>query len=81
MARVTIPESDTITWDDFAQNNSVQVRVTVSAAEQTDYNKGSIVEVTHLKQSAKGKIVSEPLAIDDKVNKDKKVLSLIVEKV
>lgn len=81
MARVTIPESDSITWDDFDQKNSVQVRVTVSAAEQSEFNKGSIVEVVHQKNTAKGKIVSEPLAIDDKVSKDKKVLSLIVEKV
>jgi hypothetical protein len=81
MARVNIPESDSITWTDFDQQNSVQVRVTVSAAEQKDFNKGSIVEVTHMDQKAKGKIVSEPLAIDDKISKDKKVLSLIVEKV
>ena len=81
MARITIPESDTITWDEFEQKNSVQVRVTISAADQKEYNKGSIVEVTHQTHSAKGKIVSEPLAIDDKMNKDKKVLSLIVEKV
>jgi hypothetical protein len=81
MARVTILDSDSLTWDNFDKKNSVQVRVTVPAAEQQEYNKGNIVEVTHQKHTAKGKILSEPLAIDDKTNKDKKVLSLILEKV
>jgi hypothetical protein len=81
MARVEIPAADSITWNDFDQKNSVQVRVTVPASQADEFNKGNIVEVVHEQHTAKGKIVSEPLAIDDKTSKDKKVLSLIVEKV
>jgi hypothetical protein len=79
MARINIPASDSMTWEDFKQENSVQVRVTVSPAEEHDYDKGQIVEVVHQDHTAKGKIVSEPLAIEDK--NSKKVLSLILEKI
>lgn len=80
MARVNIPDVDTLSWDDFQNQNSIQVRVTVSKEEEREFQKGSIVEVEHQKEKAKGKIVSEPLSIEDKTGEKKKVLSLIIEK-
>jgi hypothetical protein len=80
MARVNIPDADSLSWDDFRNRNSIQVRVTVSPDEEGQYQKGSVVDVAHMKEEAQGRIVSEPLSIEDHAGEKKKVLSLIIEK-
>lgn len=80
MARVNIPDADALAWKDFGDQNSVQVRVSLPAAEANDLRKGSEVEVTHMGEKAKGRIVSDPLAIEDRNSEGNKMLSLIIEK-
>ena len=80
MGSVTIPSEDTITFKDFNEGNSVQVR-TVVRDTQKEFEKGKTVTVVHLDQEAKGRIVSEPLVIEEKTEDGAQVLSLIVEKV
>lgn len=81
MATITIPEADTISFNDFKEGNSIQVRAVVTQAEEPDYEKGQKVTVAHNSDSMKGKIVSDPIVINENTSDGKKTLSLIVEKV
>jgi len=80
MPNVNIPEADTISFNDFKEGNSIQVRAVVTAAEEQDFNKGKTVTVVHMDHQTKGKIVSDPIVINESTSEGKKTLSLIVEK-
>jgi hypothetical protein len=81
MGSVNISQNDSANFKDLDQGNSIQVRVMVPEGQKDDYEKGKTVKVTHMNKEITGKIVSEPIPIDDKKEKGKVVLSLIVEKV
>jgi hypothetical protein len=81
MGKVMIPESDSINFGEFKEGNSVQVRVVVTDSEAREYEKGKTVKVDHQGQEATGKIVSDPLVINENKQSGKKTLSLIIEKV
>lgn len=80
MGSVNISPDDKTNVKDFDEGNSVQVRVIVSDREKEEYEKGKVVTVHYGDREASGKIVSEPIVIEDKKEKGKKTLSLIVEK-
>jgi len=77
MSTINIPETDSNSYREFIEGNSVSVR-TVSLGNEADYEKGKNVVVTHLTIEAIGKIVSEPVVIDR--GGGKKVLSVVIEK-
>lgn len=81
MGKVMIPESDSINFSEFKEGNSVQVRVVVGESEAREYEKGKPVKVNFKDEEATGKIVSEPLVINENAQSGKKTLSLIIEKV
>ena len=81
MATITIPEADTISFKDFKEGNSIQVRAVITQAEEHDYEKGQKVTISHNADSVNGKIVSDPIVINENTSDGKKTLSLIVEKV
>jgi hypothetical protein len=80
MISVNIPQSDSITFKDFDDGNSVQVRVKVSKQEEGEYKKNELVKVIHSENESVAKIVSDPIVIDEKAGDGKKMLSLIIEK-
>lgn len=80
MATVTIPSSDSITYNDFIAGNSVQLRAVATEKDVHDYDKGKTVKVVYQDGEANGKIVSDPLVIRDGDKGGKKEISLIVEK-
>lgn len=80
MGSVNISQNDSANFKDLDEGNSIQVRVTIPEEQKNDYEKGKTVKVTHMGKEVTGKIVSEPILIDDKKEKGKVVLSLIVEK-
>jgi hypothetical protein len=80
MASITISKDDQTNVKDFDDGNSIQVRVTIADADKKDYEKGKTVSVQYGEQEASAKIVSDPIVIEDKKEKGKKTLSLIVEK-
>lgn len=81
MGSVNISQNDSANFKDLDEGNSIQVRVTIAEDQKKDYEKGKTVKVKHMNKEVSGKIVSEPILIDDKKEKGKVVLSLIVEKV
>lgn len=80
MASVTIPNDDKNNLKDFDEGNSIQVRVSVSDDEKAQYEKGKTVKVEYDSKEASARIVSDPIVIDDKKEKGRKTLSLILEK-
>lgn len=80
MASVNINSEDSISVKEFEEGNSIQVRVTVSEKEKTDYEKGQMIKVFHKDREMAGRIVSDPILIDRKREDGKVTLSLIVEK-
>jgi hypothetical protein len=80
MTKISIPEADTISFKDFSDGNSIQVRAVVSKAEEHSFDKGQTVTVTHQGSEANAKIVSDPIVINESTADGKKTLSLIVEK-
>ena len=80
MGAIKISNDDKTNVKDFAEGNSIQVRVVISDAEKTEYEKGKTVRVQYGNQEASARIVSDPIVIDEKKEKGKKTLSLIVEK-
>ena len=80
MGSVNIDTEDNISIKDFEGGNSIQVRVTVSPKEKSEYEKGKKVSVVHEGSEMKGKIVSDPILIDRKREDGKVTLSLIIEK-
>jgi hypothetical protein len=81
MRPVNIAPDDSITFNELQAGNSAQVRVVVYGDEQAELKKGNIVQVVFNEDQLNGKIVSEPLLIDDKREDGGKIVSLIVEKV
>ncbi|MBT1700787.1 hypothetical protein KK083_28105 [Fulvivirgaceae bacterium PWU4] len=81
MGAVNISQNDSANFKDLDEGNSIQVRVTIAEDQKKDYEKGKTVKVKHMNKEVSGKIVSEPILIDDKKEKGKVVLSLIIEKV
>lgn len=81
MAKINIPEADEISFKDFSEGNSVQVRAVISKDDEKSFQKGQTVTVSHKKDEASGKIVSDPIVINESSGEGKKTLSLIVEKV
>jgi hypothetical protein len=47
MTKISIPEADTISFKDFSEGNSIQVRAVISKAEEHSFDKGQTVTVTH----------------------------------
>lgn len=80
MGSVNISQNDSANFKDLDEGNSIQVRVTIAEDQKKDYEKGKTVKVKHMNNEVTGKIVSEPILIDDKKEKGKVVLSLIIEK-
>jgi hypothetical protein len=80
MATINISESEEILFKDLQEGNSVQLRVTVTPAEEKEYSKGKTVKVVYGKDEAKGKIVSDPLVVQPKSEDGKETISLVVEK-
>ncbi len=80
MGSVNIDTQDNISIKDFEDGNSIQVRVMVPPAEKSEYNKGNRIKVTREGKEMEGKIVSDPILIDDKREDGNITLSLIVEK-
>lgn len=80
MGSVNIDTEDTFSIKDFEGGNSIQVRVTVPPSEQPEYDKGKMVKVMREGSEMKGRIVSDPILVDEKREDGKVVLSLIVEK-
>lgn len=80
MGSVNIDTEDTFSIKDFEEGNSIQVRVTVPPSEQPEYDKGKTVKVMREGSEMKGRIVSDPILVDEKREDGKVVLSLIVEK-
>jgi predicted thioesterase len=74
---INIPESDSISYNEFIKGNPVTVRIEASGNEEK-YMKGTKVKVRHLTMEATGEIVSEPIVINQ--NEGKKTLSIIIEK-
>lgn len=80
MVSVTIPSDDKNNLKDFDEGNSIQVRVIVSDEEKASYEKGKTVKVEYASKEASARIVSDPIVIEDKKEKGKRTLSLILEK-
>ena len=80
MGIIDISSNEEATIKDFKEGNSVQVRVTVSPAEEKEYVKGKTVTVICEGSEQTGKIVSEPLVVRPKADDGKETISLIVEK-
>ena len=81
MRPITISPDDSITFRDLKDGNSASVRVVVYGDEQKEFGKGKEVKVVHNSDELKGKIVSDPLVIDDKREDGGSTLSLVVEKI
>jgi hypothetical protein len=81
METIRISPDEEITYKDFKDGNSVQVRVTVGPSDKDEYLKGKTVRVVHGDFEGKGKIVSEPLIIGHPLEGENLTISLIVEKV
>ena len=81
MRPVNIAPDDSITFRDLQAGNSAQVRVVVYGDEQSELKKGNVVQVKFNEDQLDGKIVSDPLLIDDKREDGGKIVSLIVEKI
>lgn len=80
MGSITISPEDKTNVRDFDEGNSVQVRVVIADNERPQYEKGKTVNVQYGDREASARIVSDPIVIDDRKEKGKKTLSLIVEK-
>ncbi len=80
MKPISISESDKITFRDFNEGNSVQVRVSVPENEVKTYAKGTSVRITHEGQEASARIVSDPLIVSGTTGPGERLISLIVEK-
>jgi hypothetical protein len=81
MRSINIPSEDSLAFQDLKEGNSAQVRVVIYGDEQNELGKGKVVTVVHNESELSGKIVSEPLVIDDKREDGGKTVSVIVEKV
>jgi hypothetical protein len=81
MRSINIPSEDSLAFQDLKEGNSAQVRVVIYGDEQKELGKGKVVTVVHNESELNGKIVSEPLVIDDKREDGGTTVSLIVEKV
>ena len=80
MGAIEIPKDDQLSTKDFEAGNSIQVRTKVSSQEANEYRKGQHVTIIHDNQKLSGKIVSDPIVIDENKESGRKTLSLIVEK-
>lgn len=81
MRPVNIAPDDSISFRDLQAGNSAQVRVIIYGDEQRELKKGNVVQVKFNEDQVNGKIVSDPLVIDDKLEDGGKIVSLVVEKV
>lgn len=81
MAQVNIDTEDGLSIKEFEEGNSIQVRVAITPAEKSEYDKGKTVTVVHEGGRMTGRVVSEPIQIDRKREDGKITLSLIIEKV
>jgi hypothetical protein len=81
METIRISPDEGITYKDFTEGNSVQVRVTVGPSDKDEFAKGKTVRVLHGNYVGQGRIVSEPLIIGRPVDGENVTISLIVEKV
>ncbi|MBT1688070.1 hypothetical protein [Dawidia soli] len=80
MKPISISDSDKITFRDFNEGNSVQVRVSVPETEIKTYTKGTSVTIVHGGQEATGRIVSDPIVVSGTPGPGERLLSLIIEK-
>ncbi|RAW00957.1 hypothetical protein [Pseudochryseolinea flava] len=81
MRPVNLTPDDSLAFRDLQAGNSAQVRVVVYGDDQRELKKGNVVQVRFNDDELNGKIVSEPLMIDDQRDDGGKVVSLVVEKV
>jgi hypothetical protein len=80
MKAINISSEDKITFRDFNEGNSVQVRVAVREDEVETYTKGATVKVVHEGTETSARIVSDPLVVNGNPAPDEQLLSLIVVK-
>ena len=81
METIRISPDEEITYRDFKDGNSVQVRVTVGPSDKDEFAKGKTVRIVHGDFEGQGRIVSEPLIIGNRLGGEDVTISLIVEKV
>ena len=79
METINITKEETVLRD-FADGNSVQVRVTVSPSKEREFQKGQTVRVVHGNEESTARIVSDPLVVQPKGEDGTETISLIVEK-
>ncbi|WP_333819590.1 hypothetical protein [Ohtaekwangia sp.] len=80
MSTVNIPEADSVSYREFQEGHSVQVRAVASPGQEHDFDKGKRVSISHLNMESTAVIVSDPIEIDDGNESGRKVFSLIIEK-
>lgn len=80
METINLSSSESTTIQDFKDGNSVQVRVTVSPSEESQFAKGKTVTVMCEGSEETARIVSDPLIVRPKTDDGKETISLIVEK-
>lgn len=79
MKTVDISSEENSIYRTFQEGHPVQVRVSVSPGDESEYNKGRSVRVVYQNESIEGRIVSDPLEVEPK-QEGQKTLSLVLEK-
>ncbi len=80
MKTVNISADEYTIYETFQEGHPVQVRVSITPGEEHEYDKGKSVKVVFENEEIEGKIVSQPLEIDNKAEGGHKTLSLVLEK-
>jgi hypothetical protein len=80
MKTVNISADEYTIYETFQEGHPVQVRVSVKPGDEAEYDKGKTVKVVYKNEEIEGKIVSQPLEIDNKASDGQKTLSLVLER-
>jgi hypothetical protein len=80
MKTVNISADEYTIYETFLDGHPVQVRVSITPGEEHEYDKGKSVKIVYENEETEGKIVSQPLEIDNKAEDGHITLSLVLEK-
>jgi hypothetical protein len=80
MKTVNISADEYTIYETFQDGHPVQVRVSITPGEEHEYDKGKSVKIVYENEETEGKIVSQPLEIDNKAEDGHITLSLVLEK-
>ncbi|MBT1702164.1 hypothetical protein [Chryseosolibacter indicus] len=80
MKTVNISPEENSIYRTFQEGHPVQVRVSVSPGDESEYDKGRRVRVVYQNEEVEGKIVSDPLEVEPQQEGGQKTLSLVLEK-